>query len=146
MAKQYNLGVAERSANALFGGLARLGMGARYRHILTVRGRKTGTLHSTPVDVMDVGGARWLVAPYGVVGWVRNARAAGVVELARGGKKEQFGVEEVGADEAVPVIREYIRDVPVTKSYWDCGSDGTDADLAAQVPGHPVFRLVALPT
>ena len=146
MAKQYNLGFSERSANALFRGLTRLGMGARNRHVLTVRGRKTGKAHSTPVDVMDVGGARWLVAPYGVVGWVRNARVAGRVELARGGKREQFGLEEVGADEAVPVIREYIRDVPVTKSYWDCRSDATDAELAAQVPAHPVFRLTSVPS
>jgi deazaflavin-dependent oxidoreductase (nitroreductase family) len=145
MAKQYHLGVTERSANALFSGLTRLGVGARYRHILTVRGRRTGTPHSTPVDVMDVGGARWLVAPYGVVGWVRNARVAGRVELMRGRKREQFGVEEVGAEQAVPVIREYIREVPVTRSYWECNPDATDAELAAQVPTHPVFRLTSVP-
>jgi len=141
MAKHYDLGIAQRSANAVFGGLTRLGIGAHYRHVLTVRGRSSGAPHSTPVDVMEVGGDRWLVAPYGVVGWVKNARVVGRVELARGGKREQFDVEEVTGEEAVPVIRAYIRDVPVTSAYWDCRADASYADLAAEVPSHPVFRL-----
>lgn len=144
MVKQYRLGVVERSANVIFDGLTRLGLGAGYRHILTVRGRTTGKPYSTPVDVMEVGGDRWLVAPYGVVSWVRNARAAAEVELARAGRKEQFGVAEVTGQDAVAVIREYIREVPVTSSYWGCGSDATDAELAAEVPGHPVFRLTSV--
>jgi hypothetical protein len=30
-----------------------------------VRGRRSGRVYETPVDVMDVGGRRWLVAAYG---------------------------------------------------------------------------------
>jgi len=146
MTKQYSLGILERAVNLLFGGMTRLGIGAAYRHILTVRGRTSGTAYSTPVDVMDVDGSQWLVAPYGVVSWVRNARVAGLVELTRGRTKERFAVAEVTGEEAVPVLREYIRSVPVTRGYWDCGSDSTDVELAAQLPAHPVFRLTVLPT
>lgn len=55
---------------------------AKYRYVLTVQGRKSGLARSTPVDVMEVDGPRWPVAPYGAVNWVTNVRAAGQVELA----------------------------------------------------------------
>ncbi len=58
MSRQYELGILERSANLLFSGMTRLGMGADYRHILTVRGRTSGKSYSTPVDVMEVAGSR----------------------------------------------------------------------------------------
>ncbi len=146
MAKQYRVGPAERAVNAMFRMLTRLGMGAPYRHVLTVKGRKTGELHSTPVDVMDLDGDRWLVAPYGEVNWVRNARVAGRVDLARGRRIEHLDAQEVPTVQAVPVIREYIRRVPVTRPYWECGTEATDAEIAAQATAHPVFRLSEVPS
>ena len=70
MAKTYRLTRGTRLVNALFRILTRLGMGASYRHILTVPGRKTGRLYSTPVDVIELEGERWLVAGYGPASWV----------------------------------------------------------------------------
>ena len=84
MAKTYRMSRATRLINSLFRTLTRFGLGASYRHILTVQGRKTGRLYSTPVDVLDLDGQRWLVAAYGPVSWVANARAAGEVTLSRG--------------------------------------------------------------
>ena len=141
MTKTYTLGIGGRSVNALFGTLTRLGLGAKYRHILTVRGRKTGKPRSTPVDVMEVDGDLWLVAPYGEVNWVRNVRSAGAVDLARGRSSEHYGIEEASPEQSIPVIREYIRRVPVTRSYWACDADAPDDEVAAQIPAHPVFRL-----
>jgi hypothetical protein len=77
MARTYRLGPGTRLINWMFTTLTKLGLGASYRHILTVRGRKTGRVYSTPVDGMEVGGHRWLVAGYGVVNWVHNARVRG---------------------------------------------------------------------
>ena len=85
MARIYRQNAATRMTNWVFTTLTRLGMGASYRHLLMVRGRKTGQLRATPVDVMETGGQRWLVAGYGPVNWVFNARAAGEVTLSRGG-------------------------------------------------------------
>ena len=76
MAKHYRIGAGTRLVNWAFRQLTRLGLGARYRHILTVKGRKSGQLHSTPVDVIEHGNTRWLVAGYGPANWVLNARAA----------------------------------------------------------------------
>jgi deazaflavin-dependent oxidoreductase (nitroreductase family) len=83
--------------------------------MLSVPGRKTGQIRSNPVDIMEIGGRRYLVAPYGETDWVRNARAAGEVTLSRGGRAERFRVEEVDPDEAAPVLRKYLQDVRLVR-------------------------------
>jgi deazaflavin-dependent oxidoreductase (nitroreductase family) len=141
MAKSYRRGTGTRLINWVFQAMTKLGVGASYRHILTVPGRKTGQLHSTPVDVMGHNGSRWLVAGYGPANWVRNARAAGEVTLSRGGRSEQFSVHDVEPDEAVPVLREYMAEVRVTRSYFDATSDAPDDAIAAELVRHPVLGL-----
>lgn len=141
MAKTYRLTSAQRAANAVFGTMTRLGTGAGYRRVLTVRGRKTGQLRSTPVDVMDIAGHKWLVAPYGVSNWVRNVRAAGEVSLARRQHTERYRAEEVTGVGAVPVLRAYIAKVRVTRPYFDATAGSSEEELLAEVPRHPVFRL-----
>ena len=141
MAKTYRLTSAQRAANAVFGTMTRLGIGAGYRRILTVRGRKTGQPRSTPVDVMDIAGHKWLVAPYGVSNWVRNVRAAGEVSLTRRQRTERYRAEEVAGVGAVPVLRTYIGKVRVTRPYFDAAAGSSEEELLAEVPRHPVFRL-----
>lgn len=143
MAKTYRVNRAERVLNGVFRLLTRLGIGAKYRHILTVPGRKTGKLYSTPVDVMQSGSRRFLVAPYGVVNWVRNARAAGEVTLSRGGRTERVRVSEVSPEASTPVLRQYISEVRVTRPYFDVTLESTDQEFAAEAPRHPVFEVQA---
>src|SRR6476646_12202126 len=102
MAKTYRRNLGTRLIESWFRTLTRFGLGAAYRHILTVPGRRTGELRSTPVDVIEAGGARWLVAGYGPVNWVLNTHAAGEVTLGRGNHSEPYTVEEVGAEDAIP--------------------------------------------
>jgi deazaflavin-dependent oxidoreductase (nitroreductase family) len=116
-------------------------MGASYRHILTVPGRKTGRLYSTPVDLIELEGQRWLVAGYGPASWVTNARAAGEVTLSRGRRSDRFKVEEVAPEAAVPVLRRYIDEIRVTRAYFDANPASADEEIAAELPKHPVFRL-----
>ena len=145
MAKTYRLGRGTRLVNAFFRTMTQHGLGASYRHILTVPGRKTGRLHSTPVDIIQVGGERWLVAGYGPASWVRNARAAGEVTLSRGRHSRRFEIEETDAPTAVPVLRKYMTDIRVTRAYFDAGPDSPDEEVAAELPRHAVFRLVPDP-
>ena len=84
MAASYRLSRWRRLLNALVKTLLRVGLGPRHTYLLTVRGRRTGTRDSTPVTLVEESTHRWLVAPYGEVAWVRNARAAGQVTLSRG--------------------------------------------------------------
>src|SRR5262249_14131514 len=96
---------------------------------------------STPVDVMDLGGARWLVAGYGPANWVLNARAAGRVTLSRGRRREDYDVTDASPLEAVPVLREYMKRVRVTRPYFDARPDAPDAVIAAELQRHPTLRL-----
>ena len=131
-----------RLVNVLFWTLTRLGLGASYRHVLTAPGRKTGRLYSTPGDVIELDGQRWLVAGYGPASWVANTRTAGEVTLARGGHTDRFEVEEVDPAAAVPVLRKYMRTIRVTRAYSDANPDSTDEEIAAELPRHTVFRLI----
>jgi deazaflavin-dependent oxidoreductase (nitroreductase family) len=141
MAKTYRLRGGTRVINFAFRLMTRLGLGASYRFVLTVPGRKTGRLYSTPVDVIEVAGDRWLVAGYGPVSWVRNARAAGKVTLSRGGRSEKFSVAEATGQMAIPVLRAYMAEIKVTRSYFDANPESPDDVIAAEQKRHAVFRL-----
>ena len=98
-------------------------------------------MYTTPVTLVEEAGDRWLVAPYGEVGWVRNVRAARRVTLRRGGHRETLEVVEVSPREAAGVLRTYIRQVPITRPFFDITADSPDDDVIAEAPRHPVFRL-----
>jgi deazaflavin-dependent oxidoreductase (nitroreductase family) len=122
--------------------MIRLGIGPAGMHLLTVRGRKSGLPRTTPVNLIEHQGHRWLVAPYGEVGWVRNVRAAGEVELRRAGTAERCLAREATAEEAVPVLRSYLRQLRlVVGPYFDVTSSSPGAAFAAETPRHPVFLL-----
>ena len=131
-----------RVLNALIAPAARLGLAGRRTHILTVQGRKTGNRYSTPVQLVIDGDRRWLVAPYGVREWVKNARVAGEVELTRALRTTRHPVEEVGPQEAAPVLREYLRTTPIVKRFFDAGRDDPLEAFVAEAPRHPVFRVL----
>ncbi len=139
--KPYRLSPVRRAINALVRPLARLGFTGPRTHLLTVPGRRSGKLWSTPVSIVEHGDERWLVAPYGDRNWVRNARAAGWVELRRGRTRKRWSVTEVPAAEAAPVLRDYYRQGRVTRPFFDVSLTSSDEDWVAEAPRHPVFRL-----
>lgn len=127
--------------NALVRPLARLGLTGPRTHLLTVPGRTSGRLWSTPVSIVRIGSERWLVAPYGDRNWVKNARAAGWVELRRGRSRERLAVDELAPAEAVPVLREYYRQGRVTRPFFDVSLASSHEEWLAEAPRHPVFGL-----
>ena len=76
----------DRTVNRAFGFLLKLGVGLSHNYLLEVRGRKTGRVYATPVNVLEHGGKEYLVAPRGYTQWVRNAEASGAATLVRGGE------------------------------------------------------------
>ncbi len=122
--------------------LARVGLAGKRTHVLTVTGRNSGRRYSTPVQLVFQNGQRWLVSPYGERAWVRNARAAGQVELTRALRTERVRVEEVDPQTAAPVLREYLRKTPIVKPYFDATKDSPVETFAAEAGRHPVFRLI----
>jgi deazaflavin-dependent oxidoreductase (nitroreductase family) len=142
LAKRYRLGGINKAMNGLFRLLTRLGLGAKYRHILTVRGRKTGKALSTPVDVMEMNGRLFLAAPYGIVSWVKNVRATQEVTLSRGGRTVRGRAVELSPEESAPVLRKYLEEVAVTRPYFDVTLESTDKEFAAQSARHPAFEVI----
>jgi len=140
--KPYRRSWWRRALNALVRPLARLGLTGPRTHLLTVPGRKTGKPWSTPVTIVRDGEERWLIAPYGNRNWVKNARAAGSVELRRGRRSERLGIEELPPARAVPVLRRYYERSRVTRPFFDVDLTSSDAAWLAEAPRHPVFRLV----
>ena len=70
-------GWGTRVFNGLVVLLTRLGISIYGSRILAVRGRASGQWRTTPVNLLDHAGERYLVAPRGVTQWVRNIRASG---------------------------------------------------------------------
>lgn len=123
--------------------LARHGVSVMGTRLLSVRGRKSGELRSTPVNLMHVDGERYLVAPRGHTQWVRNLRAAGEGQLTLGRRTETFHAIELSDEDKPPLLRTYLE-----KWAWEVGRffEGVDKNSPDEVirgiaPGFPVFRL-----
>jgi hypothetical protein len=72
---------------------------------------------------------------------VLNTCAHGQVTLGRGCHSEIYKVEEVGAEDAIPVLRKYIAEIRVTRPYFDVTPNSPDEAVAAELSRHTVFRL-----
>lgn len=103
--------------------LLRLGIGSRTQHLLTVAGRKTGKLRTTPVAVLSFEGRRYLVGGYPQADWVRNVRAAGEATLTRGRRREHVALTDAPPDDRAPVLREFGRTMRGGRSFLARGDN-----------------------
>jgi deazaflavin-dependent oxidoreductase (nitroreductase family) len=140
--REYRKSRGDRVGNAIFSVLARAGFGPA--HLLITRGRKTGRLRSNPVILVVQGHQRWLVAPYGAVPWVLNARAAGRVRLRRGRDRRDYTLRPLLPAEAGPILQRYIRIAPATRPYFQASKDSPVGDFIAEADRHPVFALTPM--
>jgi len=99
---------ADRIFNRLFGFLLRLGIGAGYNYLLETRGRKTGRVYATPINLLEIDRHRYLVAVRGETAWVRNARAAGSVLLRKADRRMEFRVRELEVGARAPILKEFL--------------------------------------
>jgi hypothetical protein len=90
---------------------------------------------------VEEGTNRWLVALYGEVSWVCNARAAGQVTLSRGRRSETVAMVELGPAEAAPVLKQYVTEVPITRPFFDATPDALLEAFVAEAHRHPVIRI-----
>ena len=128
--------------NRLLGRLVALGTGPGYMRVLDVRGRKSGRLFSTPVNLLELNGVQYLVAPRGTTSWVRNARVAGRIRLRRGRRSFNYRVEEIPAQERPDVLKEYLRKYTREVQRYFSVESGADREAFLAVAAeHPVFRL-----
>ncbi|HEX8939400.1 MAG TPA: nitroreductase family deazaflavin-dependent oxidoreductase [Candidatus Limnocylindrales bacterium] len=123
--------------------LTRLGLSVWGSRILEVRGRTTGEPRRSPVNVLELGGRRYLVAPRGHTQWVRNMRATGEGVLVLGRRRERFSAVELADEDKEELLREYLRrwKWEVGQFFGGVGPDSTSEELRRIGPDHPIFEL-----
>jgi hypothetical protein len=133
--------VANRAARRL----ARLGWSPKGLRQLAVQGRTSGEWQTVPVNLLDLDGRRFLVAPRGQTQWVRNIRVAGGGELRVGRQVEPIAVTELADTDKPAVLREYLVRWKGEVKMFFVGVDetSTDEQLLALAPGFPVFEVRA---
>src|SRR5437879_4083700 len=100
--------VLDRLFGRLLAGLVWIGLIRGHFYVLEVRGRKSGRTISLPVDLLELDGRRYLVCARGESHWVRNARAAGEVVLARARHRRRLRVHELPPSLRPPILKAYL--------------------------------------
>jgi hypothetical protein len=123
--------------------LARIGVSPLGLRELSVRGRSSGEWRSNPVNLLELDGLRYLVAPRGETQWVRNLRVAKTGRIRLGRRVEEIVAVELADDLKIPVLREYLRRfrAEVQVFFEGVDLDASDAQLAEIAPGFPAFEV-----
>jgi len=138
-----------KSMNRVMITLTNMGLAIGPMRVLTVPGRKSGKMRSTPVSTLTVDDQRFIVGGLAEADWVKNVRAARWGLLAQGRKKERVRLIELPIEQRAPILREFPRLVPGGVQFfyrvYDLPKDpallpDAFAGLANQCP---VFRIEA---
>lgn len=133
---------SQRIMNAIFSRMVRMGLipGA---HLISVPGRKSGVMRTTPVFVLRHEGQRWLVAGFEQADWVKNLHAAGWCLLIHDRRQERVTVVEVAEPEVrAPLLQAFVQRAPGGSRAFTLKADAPLAAFSAIAHEHPVFRIV----
>jgi len=112
--------------------------------LLEVRGRKSGKLYTTPVDLLELNGKRYLVAPRGRTQWVRNAEAAGEIVLKRDRTRQTFRLRAVPDSEKPPILKAYLETFKAeVQRYFSVAAGSPPEAFAPVAQNYPAFELLA---
>src|SRR5262249_51212945 len=129
--------------NRLIIALQRLGWAFFTFHLLSVPGRKSGKLYTTPVSPFSVDGRQYILS-LGDTAWVKNAHVAGWGVLARGRRQWRVHLVEVPLEQRAPIVREFPTQVsggvPFFVKMGVVASGSPDA-FAAAAPRLSLFRI-----
>jgi deazaflavin-dependent oxidoreductase (nitroreductase family) len=135
MAKEYH---PSKFFNRVMTWTSRLGMGRS--ETLTTIGRRSGESREVPVSPIEVDGREYLVAPYGAVSWVENARANPSVTLRHGSTSRRRVLIEV-TEGAAHVVKAYWDREKFPRPYMDVPGGAEVPDFAEVAERFPVFRV-----
>ena len=129
--------------NRTFGFLASLGLAPAFIYQLEVRGRKSGKIYRSPVNLMEIAGKRILVAPRGRTQWVRNAEAAGEIALKRASYRQTFALRPIADTDKPPLLKEYLdRYASAVRKFFPIPAGSPAESFRPIAPNYPVFELL----
>jgi len=129
--------------NRAFGLLVGLGIAPGYMQLLQVRGRKSGRIYSSPVNLLQVDGKPYLVAPRGATQWVRNAEAAGEIVLKRRSTRHKYRLRPVSDPEKPQILKLYLESYKsAVQRYFPVPAGSPAAAFRDIASNYPVFELV----
>ena len=140
--RQPNL--VDRISNRAFGFLLKLGIGLAHNYLLEVRGRKTGKVYSTPVNVLEYKGKKYLVAPRGYTQWVRNVETSGEASLMQRAERTKVRLRTVADEEKPEILKAYLDRFKLTVQRYFPIAAGSPAEafksLAVRYPVYEITR------
>jgi deazaflavin-dependent oxidoreductase (nitroreductase family) len=134
--------LVERILNRAFGFLLKLGIGLAHNYLLEVRGRKTGKVYSTPVNVLEYKGKKYLVAPRGYTQWVRNVETSGEASLMQRAERTKVRLRTVADEEKPEILKAYLDRFKLTVQRYFPIAAGSPAEAFQPLAvRYPVFEL-----
>jgi deazaflavin-dependent oxidoreductase (nitroreductase family) len=135
----------EKIFNRVFGFLVGIGVGFPHKYLLQVRGRKSGKLFSTPINLLEFSGKRFLVAPRGRTQWVRNAEAFGEVTLKRGKARLSFRLRPLADTEKPEILKAYLDGFKSeVQRYFPVAAGSPVEAFVDLAENYPAFELLAV--
>jgi deazaflavin-dependent oxidoreductase (nitroreductase family) len=134
--------------NKLLMAVQKLGVIPGPVRVLTVPGRKSGKLRSTPATPFAFADGLYVVGGYPRADWVLNARAAGAGTVTRGRSSQRVKFVELAPDQARPVLRAFPKEVPTGVGFFKRSGlveDGNADEFEALAGRCAVFRLDPAP-
>jgi deazaflavin-dependent oxidoreductase (nitroreductase family) len=129
--------------NRVFGFLVGLGIGPAYMRLLQVRGRKSGRVYSSPVNLLQFHGKSYIVAPRGRTQWVRNSEATGEIILKRGSARNNFRLRPIPDAEKPEILKLYLESYKSAVQRFFPVHAGAPAENFRQIASsYPVFELL----
>jgi deazaflavin-dependent oxidoreductase (nitroreductase family) len=137
----------DRIINRAFGFLVKLGFGLSHNFLIEVRGRKSGRLYSTPVNVLDYEGKRYLVAPRGDTQWVRNVIVSREATLVKGTKREPVHLRPIADEAKAEILKTYLDRYKLTvQRYFPVPAGSLTEAFEPLAARYPVFEITGDPS
>lgn len=131
-----------KAVNVLFRSLLRRGVRLGHMRVLTVRGRTSGELRSTPVLPLEDAGRRWLVAVNEAAHWVQNARADRWAILSRGKRVEIVELVELEPGDSPLIVEEFVRRLRRQRMAHAFSMGALRGAFNGERLTHPVFEVI----
>jgi hypothetical protein len=95
------------------------------------------------VNLLEIDGKRYLVAPRGETQWVRNAVAAGSIVLKKGSARNNFRLRALSAEQKPVVLKLYLDQFKTEVQRYFTVPAGSPAEAFRAITGnYPAFELL----